>query len=86
MKLKIITEITKRAREMGILFVEEVSLRFDLLNVEKICGLRFEDLLNADDQNFTHDIVGIQVNFNRETYELDNHFLPRFASNESEAV
>ena len=42
--------------------------------------LRLNDLLNADDSNFAHDICGIQKNINRETREIENFFVPRFAS------
>lgn len=43
------------------------------------CPLRLKDLLDADDFNFMHDIVGIRKHLNRETGQLDGRFLPRFA-------
>lgn len=43
------------------------------------CNLNLEDLLNANDFNFGHDIVGIHKHLNHETLSLDNCFIPRFA-------
>lgn len=40
--------------------------------------LRLQELLDADDFNFWHDVGGIQQHINRSTGKLDNHFLPRF--------
>lgn len=41
--------------------------------------LRLEDLLEADDFNFGHDISGIDHHINRNTGKLENHFRPRFS-------
>lgn len=46
----------------------------------------FKRLLEADDFNFAHDIVGIQKHLNRETGKLENCFLPRFALREEESA
>lgn len=42
------------------------------------CRLNFQALLNTDDFNFAHDILGIRKNLDRETGKLRNNFLPRF--------
>ncbi len=42
--------------------------------------LRLPELLEADDFNFMHDIGGINRHLNRETYELENCFSPRFSA------
>ena len=42
--------------------------------------LRLAELLAADDFNFNHDAFGIRANINRNTGQLENCFLPRFAS------
>lgn len=42
------------------------------------CPLRLKDLLEADDSNFMHDVMGIAHNINRISGEIENHFLPRF--------
>ena len=44
--------------------------------------LRLEDWLNADDQNFYHDIFGILRHIDRETGKLKNFFEPRFTDYE----
>ena len=41
--------------------------------------LRLNDLLNADDFNFAHDINGINGHLNRETGKCIKGFLPRFS-------
>lgn len=41
------------------------------------CLLNFEELLQADDFNFAHDICGIQNHINRNTGKLMRGFLPR---------
>jgi hypothetical protein len=76
-----IMEIVKRADEMKLLMFDRMSLMMDLECVTTKIGLRLNDLLNADNFNFSHDIAGIQNNLNRQTKELENFFLPRFASN-----
>ncbi len=43
------------------------------------CPLRLRDLLAADDLNFAHDVFGIRRHINRETGQLENCFVPRFA-------
>ena len=43
------------------------------------CYLKLEELLNANDFNFLHDVLGIRDHLNRETGKLEDHFLPRFA-------
>lgn len=47
--------------------------------------LRLDELLAADDFNFIHDVSGINRNLNRETWELDNCFLPRFTAHKEAA-
>lgn len=43
------------------------------------CPLRLSELLEADASNFAHDVFGIRRHLNRETGQLADHFLPRFA-------
>jgi hypothetical protein len=42
--------------------------------------LRLDDLLQADEFNFMHDIFGIRRHLNRETGELMDCFSPRFSA------
>lgn len=74
-----IVDITERAEKLGILAKDKFSLKMDLFYTNEEIPLDFERLLNADNFNFSHDIVGIQNNFNRKTLSMDNFFLPRFA-------
>jgi hypothetical protein len=53
----------------------------DIENADKAFNLRLEDLLNADDFNFAHDVVGIVTNINRKNPTDFNLFVPRFAEN-----
>jgi hypothetical protein len=51
----------------------------DIHYVDEVCPLRLREMLDADDYDFAHDIQGIYWNFNRETKQLENEFVPRFA-------
>ncbi len=42
------------------------------------CPLKLKELLEADDFNFAHDLIGIASNIDRTTGTLQNCFLPRF--------
>jgi hypothetical protein len=41
--------------------------------------LKLNDLLAADDANFAHDVFGIRRHINRETGQLEDCFVPRYA-------
>lgn len=43
------------------------------------CPLDLERLGNADQTNLMHDVAGIRRHLNRETGQLENCFLPRYA-------
>ncbi|MEG1901792.1 MAG: hypothetical protein RR225_05340 [Clostridium sp.] len=59
----------------------KVCLLMDIESADKVFDLRLEDLLNADDFNFSHDISGIVNNAVRADYPATdfNGFVPRFA-------
>jgi hypothetical protein len=44
------------------------------------CTLDLNRFLDADDFNFIHDVIGIERHLNRRTFELEDCFVPRFAS------
>lgn len=73
-------EIAKRAEEMGLYNGERFTLLMDLEHADNAFNLRLEDLLNADNFNFAHDVVGIVNNINRETKDF-GLFVPRYAEN-----
>ena len=74
-----IVKICERAEKMNIAPQERISLIMDLENTHASVGLNLDALLAADDSNFSHDIVGIQQHINRETKELEDFFVPRYA-------
>jgi hypothetical protein len=43
------------------------------------CPLDFKGLLEADMQDFSHDIYGIRKHINRDTGKLEDLFTPRYA-------
>ncbi|EGO2601790.1 hypothetical protein [Enterococcus faecalis] len=79
-ELSYMFKITERAEELGIMIFDRISLKMDLEIANKQFDLRLKDLLDADDFNFSHDIVGIQNYIDRETKQFTELFLPRFAS------
>jgi len=70
---KIIDNILDRAENNNLLWKDKITLFMDLDNADLDWGL----LDSFDDDNFQHDIIGIQNNMNRKTGQLDQHFLPR---------
>ena len=74
-----VVEIAKRADALGIMMNDRMSLMMDVEAVHAEIGLKLDELLKADDANFTHDIVGIQNNLDRKSKKLQNFFLPRYA-------
>ena len=77
---RLITKIAKRAVEMC---GDSYSLQDAQMDITAChlngCPLELENLLNTDDFNFAHDVFGIRRHLNRQTGQLENHFLPRYA-------
>jgi hypothetical protein len=44
------------------------------------CKLKLEEFLAAPGFDFIHDVIGIQRHINRETGQLGDCFLPRYAN------
>jgi len=59
---------------------EERDVKMDLIATHLTCPLRLNELLDARDSDFVHDIVGIERHLNRQTFKLENCFTPRYAS------
>lgn len=74
-------EIAKRMEEMGLYNGERMTLLMDLESADNQFNLRLEDLLKADDFNFTHDVVGIMNNINRTEFPATDFglFVPRYS-------
>lgn len=82
--LEIVNKIIERAENMDLLGSDRVSLLMDINIAHKTFNLRLNDFLEADDFNFSHDIVGIQNHVNRESKTMEDFFLPRFAGNQGD--
>jgi hypothetical protein len=55
----------------------------DLAAVHALNPLRLQELAEADDGNFFHDMGGIAKNLNRRTGRLENCFVPRYSAHKS---
>ncbi|WP_304818914.1 hypothetical protein [uncultured Clostridium sp.] len=78
-KMITISKIVERADKLNLLCDDRISLMMDLEVANKKFDLRLNELLEADDFNFSHDICGIQNNIDRTTKTFMNCFVPRFA-------
>jgi hypothetical protein len=75
----LIAEIAKRAEAHGAMLLDRMSLIMDIEVAHEQFNLRLDDLLAADDNNFLHDVIGIQNNIDRSKKEVINDFVPRYA-------
>jgi hypothetical protein len=79
---KLIDKVVDRIRHdvrMNALRRQPLDWRMDVLAVHATVGLDLQRLLDADDFDFRHDILGIYSELDRETGKLRDHFVPRFA-------
>lgn len=78
-----ITRIVDRAIEMSRragVSRDEHSLEMDITACHlNGMPLKLDALEKADDFNFAHDVFGIERHIDRETAQLRNFFVPRFA-------
>lgn len=75
-----IVEIAKRAESKNLLAFDRMSLIMDLECTHDEFNLRLDELLNADEYNFAHDIVGIQNHLNRAERKMGDFFVPRYTT------
>ena len=59
--------------------LDKMSLEMDLEATHAKVPLRLQELLEADDFNFAHDVFGIMRHMDRSTGLLGDCFVPRFA-------
>lgn len=79
-EFEVIGKICERAEALGLSDPKRrFTLLMDLDKTNESVGLDLVGLLEADELNFSHDIIGIQRHINRETGELMDFFLPRYA-------
>jgi hypothetical protein len=79
---KLIDKVVDRIRHdvrMNALQRQALDWHMDVLAVHATVGLDLQRLLDADDFDFRHDILGIYSELDRETGKLRDHFVPRFA-------
>lgn len=80
-KFELYDKICDRA-EQKWLNVERITLLMDIESADKKFNLRLEELLNASDIDFYHDIYGILKNVVRKDFPATDFglFVPRFAT------
>lgn len=79
-EMKLISKILDRGYPtMQGHYKTKLDMIMDIEATHENCPLDLVKLLETDDSNFYHDIIGIHNNLNRKTKELENCFLPRFA-------
>ena len=77
---KIANRALELAEKAGVAGYEKQTLMMDLEACHcNGCPLELEKLLAARDGDFGHDVFGIARKMNRETGELTDCFLPRYA-------
>lgn len=62
---------------------EHIDAMMDVEAAHAVCALDLDALLAADDGNFRHDVFGIRRHLNRQTKQIEDCFLPRFARREA---
>ena len=77
---RIIGKIAMRAA--GELGYPVMDADMDVSACHIVCPLKLEELLVAGDGDFAHDVAGIKRHINRESGELGDCFVPRFAERE----
>lgn len=81
---QLMQSIAERASAKNLMQSDQVSLIMDLSVAHESYNLRLNELLNADNFNFSHDIVGIQQNIDRVNSKMLGRFIPRYASHSME--
>lgn len=76
---KIAWRALRLAKEKAQREIDLMDLEMDLTATHASNPLRLDDLLNADEFNFVHDVWGIREHLNRRTGKLENYFVPRFS-------
>lgn len=84
---RIATRAELLAKRQGTRNFDRVACIMDLTACHANgCRLDLDRLISADDFNFSHDIAGIGRHLNRETGQLEDHFLPRFTARQGGEV
>jgi hypothetical protein len=76
----LVIKVANRANE--IFGVDRLTIIMDITYcIEGGCDLDLKGLVESDEMNFRHDIVGIHNNLDRNTKKMNNCFLPRYSTN-----
>lgn len=79
-----IAKIARRAVKMAEKNGVDYSQMTAVMDIEAChcngCPLKLSELLLADDSNFAHDVFGIRRHIDRETGQLKDCFVPRYAA------
>lgn len=62
--------------------VNRLHMYMDLATAHHTCPLMLKELAEAEDQDFAHDIAGIHRHLNRQTGQLEDCFVPRYAAHQ----
>lgn len=74
---EVLTRIINRADDMNLLQFDRQAILMDFKIAIDCLDLDLYKLLKFDDNNFTHDIIGIQKYVNRKEMTFNDMFLPR---------
>lgn len=73
------------AYRVGVVY-DIVTASMDITAVHSNgCRLRLQELLDADDFNFAHDVFGIKRHLDRTTGKLQDCFVPRYTDKEKKS-
>lgn len=77
-------QIIERAKSLATIDMDLHSVIMDIESADLHFNLRLDDWLNADNENFMHDFVGIVTNIQRTNFPATdfNLFVPRYAGEE----
>jgi hypothetical protein len=85
----LLEQVARRAMGLAHKHAFEYQFQDALMDVTAAhangCSLQLPELLAADDFDFAHDVFGIRRHLNRQTGELMDSFLPRYAKPERAA-
>lgn len=80
----LIAKIADRAEVVAAGFAEEYSKRDAIMDITAAhrngTPLRLQALLEANDYEFAHDVLGIRRHLNRRNGHVEGCFLPRYAA------
>ena len=69
-------------RSTNYIIADRLSLMMDIECAHNQYPLDLNGLLNANESDFFHDIIGIRNNINRKNGKIENCFVPRYALNQ----